>query len=68
VLEKAIQFGLPVLLENISEKIKAILEPLLLKQVFKQSGVICIKLGEAVIEYKFKYTLKCMKLTQIVGF
>jgi dynein heavy chain, axonemal len=66
VLENAIQFGLPVLLENIGEEIEAILEPLLLKQVFKQSGVICIKLGEAVIEYNdsFKYAFECMKLTQ----
>jgi dynein heavy chain, axonemal len=70
VLENAIQFGLPVLLENIGEEIEAILEPLLLKQVFKQSGVICIKLGEAVIEYNdsFKYAFECMKLTQIVDF
>ena len=27
------------------------LEPLLLKQTFKQAGAICIKLGDAVIEY-----------------
>lgn len=33
VLENAIQFGLPVLLENIGEEIDPALEPLLLKQV-----------------------------------
>lgn len=32
-LENAIQFGLPVLLENIGEELDPALEPLLLKQV-----------------------------------
>ncbi|KAJ3222668.1 Dynein heavy chain 3, axonemal [Clydaea vesicula] len=50
-LENSIQFGTPVLLENIGEEVDSVLEPLLMKQVFKQSGVMCIRLGEAVIEY-----------------
>lgn len=50
-LENAIQFGTPVLLENIGEEVDSVLEPLLMKQVFKQSGVFCIRLGESVIEY-----------------
>ncbi|KAI9206289.1 dynein heavy chain and region D6 of dynein motor-domain-containing protein [Polychytrium aggregatum] len=50
-LENSIQFGTPVLLENIGEEIDSVLEPLLTKQIFKQSGVLCIRLGEAVIEY-----------------
>ncbi|KAJ3373477.1 Dynein heavy chain 3, axonemal [Kappamyces sp. JEL0680] len=50
-LENAIQFGTPVLLENIGEELDSVLEPLLTKQVFKQSGVMCIKLGEAIVEY-----------------
>ncbi|KAI9354083.1 dynein heavy chain and region D6 of dynein motor-domain-containing protein [Zopfochytrium polystomum] len=50
-LENAIQFGTPVLLENINEEVDSVLEPLLTKQIFKQSGVLCIKLGEAIIEY-----------------
>lgn len=32
-LENAIQFGLPVLLENVGEELDPSLEPLLLKQV-----------------------------------
>ena len=51
VLENAIQFGLPVLLENIGEELDPTLEPLLLKQVFKQAGVNCIRLGDSSIEY-----------------
>uniref|UniRef100_A0A8C7PT98 Dynein axonemal heavy chain 7 n=1 Tax=Oncorhynchus mykiss TaxID=8022 RepID=A0A8C7PT98_ONCMY len=50
-LENCIQFGTPVLLENIGEELDAILEPLLLKQTFKQGGAICIRLGDSTIEY-----------------
>ncbi|GIL57585.1 hypothetical protein Vafri_12790 [Volvox africanus] len=51
VLENAIQFGLPVLLENVGEELDPSLEPLLLKQTFKSMGVTCIRLGDATIEY-----------------
>jgi dynein heavy chain len=56
-LENAIQFGQPVLLENIAEELDAMLEPVLMKQTFKQGGTLCIKLGDAIIEYNndFRY-------------
>ena len=38
-LENAIQFGNPVLLENVAEELDPILEPILLKSTFKQQGV-----------------------------
>lgn len=50
-LENAIQFGSPVLLENIGEELDPALEPLLLKQTFKQGGMTCIKLGDSTVEY-----------------
>ncbi|KXJ28065.1 dynein heavy chain 7, axonemal [Exaiptasia diaphana] len=50
-LENCIQFGTPVLLENVGEELDPLLEPLLLKQTFKQGGSICIKVGDSVIEY-----------------
>ncbi|XP_067384444.1 dynein axonemal heavy chain 12 [Channa argus] len=50
-LENCIQFGTPLLLENIGEELDPSLEPLLLKQTFKQGGMDCIRLGESVIEY-----------------
>jgi dynein heavy chain len=50
-LENCIQFGTPVLLENVGEELDPLLEPLLLKQVFKQGGVEYIRLGENVIEF-----------------
>ena len=36
-LENCISFGNPLLLENVGEELDASLEPLLLKQTFKQS-------------------------------
>jgi len=50
-LENCVQFGNPVLLENVGEELDPILESLLLKQTFKQGGAICIKLGDNVLEY-----------------
>jgi dynein heavy chain len=38
-LENAIQFGYPVLLENVGEDIDPSLQPVLLKSTFKQQGV-----------------------------
>ncbi|XP_061547478.1 dynein axonemal heavy chain 7 isoform X6 [Phycodurus eques] len=50
-LENCIQFGTPVLLENVGEELDPILEPLLLRQTFKQGGAICIRLGDSTFEY-----------------
>ena len=50
-LESSIQFGTPVLLEDIQETLDPSLEPLLLRQVFKQGAEMCMKLGDAVIPY-----------------
>ena len=50
-VENAVQFGSPVLLENVGEHLDPTLEPLLLKQTFKQGGVLQIQLGENAIEY-----------------
>uniref|UniRef100_A0A8C4WR96 Dynein, axonemal, heavy chain 12 n=1 Tax=Eptatretus burgeri TaxID=7764 RepID=A0A8C4WR96_EPTBU len=50
-LENCVQFGTPLLLENLGQELDPSLEPLLLKQTFKQGGVECIRLGENVVEY-----------------
>ncbi|KAG2424724.1 hypothetical protein HXX76_014300 [Chlamydomonas incerta] len=61
-LENAIQFGKPVLLENVMESLDASLEPLLQKKTFKQGGALCIRLGDSTVEYsdafKFYMTTK----------
>ncbi|CAB0039603.1 unnamed protein product [Trichogramma brassicae] len=51
ILENAIQFGQPILLENIGEELDALLEPVLMKHTFRQGGALCIKLGDSVVEY-----------------
>lgn len=50
-LENCIQFGTPVLMENVGEEIDPLLDSLLLKQTFKQAGALCVKLGDSVVEY-----------------
>ncbi|XP_034168074.2 LOW QUALITY PROTEIN: dynein axonemal heavy chain 12 [Pangasianodon hypophthalmus] len=54
-LENCIQFGTPLLLENVGEELDPSIEPLLLKQIFKQGGMDCIRLGESVIEYSSEF-------------
>ena len=39
-LESAVQFGLPVLLENVGEELDPALEPLLLKQVRETHAIV----------------------------
>ncbi|CAF1149286.1 unnamed protein product [Adineta steineri] len=50
-LENSIRFGKPCLLENVGTEIDPALEPVLLRQTFRQSGSTVIKLGDAVIPY-----------------
>ena len=50
-LENGVRFGRAVLLENIGETLEAALEPLLLKQVFKDGSNDVIKIGDNVIPY-----------------
>ena len=56
-LENSIQFGNPVLLENVGEELDPSLEPLLQKQLFKQGGVNCIRLGDSTVEYSENYQI-----------
>ena len=57
VLENSIQFGTPVLLENVGEELDPILDPVLQKLTFKQQGVEYIRLGDNVIEYSHDFKL-----------
>ncbi|XP_054992649.1 dynein axonemal heavy chain 1 [Sorex araneus] len=50
-LENAIRFGKPCLLENVGEELDPALEPVLLKQTYKQQGNTVMKLGDTVIPY-----------------
>lgn len=39
-LENAVQFGFPALIENVGEELDPLLEPLLLKAISKQVGML----------------------------
>jgi dynein heavy chain len=54
-IENAVQFGNPVLMENVAEELDPSIEPLLLKQVFKQEGMMCIRLGDSTVEYSDQF-------------
>jgi len=54
-LENCIQFGYPVVLENVQEELDPTIEPLLTKSIFKQGGAMCIRLGDSTIEYSDKF-------------
>jgi dynein heavy chain len=55
VLENAITFGTPVILENIMEDIDAALDPILVKNIFKQQGIWYLKLGDNLLEYSHDF-------------
>ena len=48
---QCIRKGIPVLLENVDEVLDPILAPLLLKQVFRESGGLNITIGDQTVEY-----------------
>ena len=50
-LENAIQFGNPVLLENIQEVLDPVLDTVLQKATFTQGGRTVIKVGDNIVEY-----------------
>lgn len=42
-------------MEDIGEELDPLLEPLLLKQTFKQGGALCIRLGDNTLEYSLDF-------------
>jgi len=56
-IENAIQFGRPVLLENVPEIIDPVLESVLLKQIVKVGGAPSIKVGDNMVPYEDSFKL-----------
>ena len=56
-IENAIQFGRPVLLENVPEVIDPVLESVLLKQIVKVGGAPSIKVGDNMVPYEDSFKL-----------
>eukprot|EP00746_Dinoflagellata_sp_MGD_P145028 gnl/MRDRNA2_/MRDRNA2_77702_c0_seq2.p1 gnl/MRDRNA2_/MRDRNA2_77702_c0~~gnl/MRDRNA2_/MRDRNA2_77702_c0_seq2.p1 ORF type:complete len:2303 (+),score=541.45 gnl/MRDRNA2_/MRDRNA2_77702_c0_seq2:266-6910(+) len=57
ILEASIQFGSPVLIENVGETLDPLLEPLLQKAIFKAGNLSMIRLGDSTIEYHDNFKL-----------
>jgi len=57
VLEQSIRVGIPVLLENVQEALDPALDPILLKQTFKQQGRVLIRLGDTDVDYSEDFKL-----------
>ena len=55
-------------MENVGEDLDPMLEPILLKQTFKQGGSMCIRLGDSTIEYSkdFRYVCTCSHVPMYV--
>jgi len=68
-MENCIQFGNPLLLENVAEELDPSLEPLLLKQTYKQGEFIFhLKKGKISFNY-FILTLKrCKNILCLIFF
>ena len=49
--------GLAVVLESVGEQVDPLLDPVLLKQIFKVAGIKQIKFGEEVIDYADDFRL-----------
>ena len=57
VLEACVRNGHPLLLEHIGEELDPALEPILMKQLFKQGGRLLIRLGEQDVDYDENFCL-----------
>merc|ERR1719421_37236 len=57
ILENAISYGEPVLLENVGEALDPLLDPLLQKAKFKAGNILMIRLGDSTIEYSEDFRL-----------
>ncbi|KAK6624385.1 hypothetical protein RUM44_011244 [Polyplax serrata] len=55
VVEQAIQYGTPIILENILEDIDPALDPVLQRNVFKQGGIEYLNIGDNLIPYNHDF-------------
>jgi dynein heavy chain len=56
-MERAIENGEPVLLENLGEGIDAVLGPIVARQFFKKNRNLYVKLGDKEVEVHVDCTL-----------
>ncbi|CAK81423.1 unnamed protein product (macronuclear) [Paramecium tetraurelia] len=56
-LENTLQFGQPLLIENIYEDVDSTIDSVLLKQIFKNAGVMSVRIGDNIIPYNKQFNL-----------
>lgn len=56
-LENALQFGLPVLIEDVADALDSILDPILLRATFEHEGRTSVQLGSSVLEWTESFKL-----------
>ncbi|XP_015126095.2 dynein heavy chain 12, axonemal [Diachasma alloeum] len=57
IMEQCVEFGKPILIENIAEDLDAPLDPILTKNTYKVFGGLYITLGEKTIQYDERFRL-----------
>ncbi|XP_076648749.1 dynein heavy chain at 62B [Halictus rubicundus] len=57
IIERALEYGKPVLIENVLEDLTPALDPILTKAIYKMGNMWFINLGEKVIEYSLRFKL-----------
>lgn len=55
IVEKAVQFGQPVLLQNILEEMDPAISPILQKSLVKQGGQTLIKLSDKTVQFNLNF-------------
>ncbi len=56
-IEAAIRIGAPTLIENVGEELDPVLEPVLLKQTFREGSRLMIRLGDQNVDYNSNFKL-----------
>ena len=57
IVEKAMEAGESVLVENMAESIDAVLNPVITRSTFKKGRNLYVKLGDKEVEYNKKFKL-----------
>nr|XP_012154186.1 PREDICTED: dynein heavy chain 12, axonemal isoform X1 [Megachile rotundata] len=57
IIEQALEYGKPVMIENVGEELTPPLDPILTKAIYRMGAFWHITLGEKVIEYNLRFRL-----------
>jgi dynein heavy chain len=57
VIESCVRFGRTCLIENVGLELEAALDTVLMRSLFRQAGVMSIKIGENIVPYNYDFRL-----------